>query len=323
MSKKYLVIEYPHVSNMWCGGLGDRIVGLVSAILLARVSGRELQIKWDYPDMSKVWRIGVPFQPSILDSRPTTLVWNTIDKRHAFGEILSQHSLDETWKEDVVFLQCNQELASFVYNNHIHYPHLQGSFAMHLQAAYQNVLSFYFILKEPCLWKTSKKRVAVQLRTGDTHMQCGDHHIFDRDQVIQKVLPRMKQFFSEHLFTPKTHEIFFTSDMDCIAQVRLQWRPFPIVYTSGPIIHLERQGNKAEGLEKTTQDLAALTQADILIVSWDSNLGRVGALMSNAAQVYVLTSDLQIKPVKDVMQLATKHLSQDHQWDTFPESTRL
>jgi hypothetical protein len=320
MSKKYLIIEYPHVSQMWCGGLGDRIVGLVSAILLARVSGRELQIKWDYPDMSHVWKVGVPFQPQILDSKPSTLIWNTIDKRHEFGKILSEKSLDEVWQEDVVFLQCNQELASFVYENPC-YPELKGLFGMHITAVYQNVFAFYFIVKEPCLWKTGKKRVGVQLRTGDTAMKCGDHHIFSQEMVVTKVLPLVQNFFREHNFAVKTHEIFFTSDMDCILQARKAWAPFPLVYQPGPITHLERQSD-SEGLEKTVRDLAVLSQSDILIISWHSNLGRVAALMNSMTEVYVLTPDLRLHQIKDKMLLTTKH-QQGNQWDAFPESARM
>jgi hypothetical protein len=320
MSKKYLILEYPHVSKMWCGGLGDRIVGLVSAILLARVSGRELQIKWDYPDMSRIWKIGIPFQPQILESKPSILVWNTIDRRHHFGQILSEKSLDEIWREDVVFLQCNQELASFVYENPC-YPELKGLFEMHVTAAYQNVFAFYFVLQKGAYWKSGKTRVGVQLRTGDTSMNCGDHHIFSREVVVDKVLPLIRNFYQEHKFAVKTHEIFFTSDMNCIQQVREAWTPFPIVYQEGPITHLERQGDP-EGLGKIVQDLAVLSQADVLIISWHSNLGRVAALMNPSTEVYALSPDLQLGRVTDKAVLTTKHHQHGNQLDAFSVSAR-
>lgn len=93
----YVVIEYER--GVLCGGLGDRIVGLCSAILLARSLKKHLLIKWDSPSIEGVFDLSIYNFYNVNPSIENAVVLHTIDDRFKFEKQLSEHPVHTEWNQ--------------------------------------------------------------------------------------------------------------------------------------------------------------------------------------------------------------------------------
>lgn len=311
-----LVIDF--VGAKVCGGLGDRLVGLVSAILLARHSGRELFIHWHANN--EVWMNLLAFKDSVPNN---ALVWECIDQRFKYQETLLTSSLQDAWskeKHGVVVLQCNQEIASFLYQNEKHYPHLRNSFSADAQQAYQLIFTSCFALKMIMLpLRIHRKYVGIQIRAGDVHMNCGHVLYHTNEAIATTCLPHCYQVCRQKQWLPETYDIFLTSDIDCVEMARKVFHDYHVICNTGLSRHCEKQANDTEGMIKMVSDLQMLRHCDVVIISWQSNFGRVGALMNVTQEVYAINSVLEIHgPIRPKELLMRKHLKQNDILDDVP-----
>ena len=78
----FIVIWY----DTWCGGLGDRICGLVSAIAMANLLGRKLLIKWDHPNIQGVFNLDqYNYYTNPIPLNPVHIITlDTIDNRFKY-----------------------------------------------------------------------------------------------------------------------------------------------------------------------------------------------------------------------------------------------
>lgn len=304
---KFLVIEFS--TEFGSGGLGDRLVGLTSAILLAKSSKRELIIKWNDPPMDHVWTIKTPYNQAIHGSRSTSQILDCHGTRTTPREYLSTRSLDVMWTASTVWMWCNQEIGSFLYENP-YYPHLRGKFYDDLYQAYRSIFTDYIQLKVNPTIQSSKRIVALQLRCGDVYMGCGDFVGFELTKLKSHILPLCYQLVQQR-FPPDQYALFFTSDIDCTDMMRQIFGDYELLYHDGIITHFDRQGNH-DGVVKTVMDLQVMCNVDVLIFSWHSNFGRVAGLTSpSTTQLFALTSQGQCASVSRT-KLHSKHLNLDN-----------
>lgn len=314
----FLVVDF---STGLCGGLGDRIVGLVSGVLLARITRRQLLVDWgDHPSSKYLWQDLHPARPHhpYLATQPT-LEWDCVDQRFRYQTNLSQQPLDQCWKEPVVRLRCNQEIASFVYDNP-HYPELKGRFLSDLLAVYSTFWTNLLPPRTPFPPRPSGQFIGLQIRAGDTHMKCGHVEYMSRQYVTEVILPQCYERLKTQ-YPPQDYSLFITSDLPCYAEAQKIWAGYNVFSTEGPIDHFERQG-QTEGLRKTLTDLYLLSQADVVVFSWQSNFGRVAALMNPTQQVYAIDAQGQWGgPFASKQCLSTKHQTSRDRVDSWPPST--
>jgi FkbM family methyltransferase len=304
-SPTFLVREFP---SGLCGGLADRLVGLVSGILLARHSRRHLLIDWPaHPPVDHLWINRYSIEPhrdylSLLPSLPV----NAIDQRFLYQPQLSKLDMNKWWNVPVVRLSTNQEIASFVYQNP-HYPHLQPQqFWPEVQAVYSQLFSEYWHLVLPLPPLPHGKFIGLQIRAGDTHMGCGHVEYITRTHLDQVVLPECHRQLAT-MYPASEYALFITSDIPCYKKVQEIFSEYRVFWTEGPIDHFERQG-QTEGTRKTLSDLYMLSRADVVVLSWQSNFGRVAALMNPTFQIFAIDARGQWSGLLDQKQLlTTKH----------------
>jgi hypothetical protein len=328
----FIIICY----DTFCGGLGDRIVGLVSAIYMCQKLNKKLLIKWDYPDITNVFDISkydyykhipqlkqflnrngthatlhtksIPvYNTSPTNQNPNVVVLNTIDNRFKYESLLRLEPLQKMWANKTIFLKCNQEIGMFLHQNK-HLPKSQElDYEQAIPRIYKTIFTEYL---KPPVFNLSQQAglglgiglespyIGVQLRTGDSYMNVGGHRpVQDVNQTIQKISNFIKNQY------PSIQHIYLTSDHPDAKKIFSQHLPHHTVYdTPQSRFHFERTKADQQKMQSLILDLNYLIHAEHLIISSYSNYGRMAALMSISSQPIRGFSppDFQVKtlPVK-------------------------
>lgn len=302
-------------------GFGDRIVGLVSAILLAKWSNRRLMIDWQFPYLGENYVNQFPFEASSVAGM-TTEVLESIDTRLKYKDRIE--STPTISSAQVVFLECNQEIAKF-------HEMAQHNFLKQSMVVYSELFTKYlkYTGQSPAAAPTidlspKKKQIGIQIRTGDTHMNVGPHEFFSKQELVNNVLTQCADFIRTSAWSPQNYEIFFTSDYDSVREFSLLLPEYCICHNGGNVIHLGRQ-NTSNGTLKTLTDLRQLQQSDVFLISWHSNFGRMAALSAPVERpVYLIIQSPEGRmssirgPVKD-KECLTRKISVSSAWDNFNE----
>ena len=296
-------------------GFGDRIVGLTSAILLAKWSNRRLMIDWQYPDLGVNYVNQFPFDASLISNMTAELL-DCIDNRPKYKDRIE--STPTISVAQVVFIECNQEIASF-------HEMARANFLKEVMAVYRDLFITYLKCVGPMHTQLSpkKKQIGIQIRAGDTHMNVGHVEFFSKQEICNSVLTQCVDFIRKSGWTPQDYEIFLTSDIDCVRELSTLLPEFYIAYNGGAIEHLGRQ-NSTNGTAKTLDDLKLLQKSDVFIISWHSNFGRMAALSAPLDRpVYLIVQSpgnrVNIRgPVKNKDCLTRKH-SKSREFDDFNE----
>jgi hypothetical protein len=271
----YVVIEYER--GVLCGGLGDRIVGLCSAILLARSLKKHLLIKWDSPSIEGVFDLSIYNFYNVNPSIENAVVLHTIDDRFKFEKQLSEHPVHAEWNQKNVWLRSNQELAYFLYQN----PHLlKGhNYNEDMIRTYRSIFSVYLKPVNMFVKNISEPYIGIQVRTGDAYMNVGSHKPIEN---IPLVVENVSRYIKNCTLRLKT--IYVTSDHPDVTQLFKNELPsYNIVDMPDSKSHLERSNIDTYKFKSIVSDLLTLSRANFLIISSKSNYGRIAALTSTTS----------------------------------------
>lgn len=297
-----------------CGGLGDRLVGLVSAIMLSKISNRKLLINFqEPPETDHLWTVSCPYKPyaSILDSHHS-FIMDSIDNRFKYKRELQTFNLNTWWNTKVVRLRVNQEIASFVYDNP-NYPHLKQQFERDSRDVYENLFMNYLVLRQKMTIhqnpQPTKKVIGLQVRCGDLTMGCGQMQFISSEKLRSSIIPMLHENITKH-WNSSEYALFVTTDLEeCYRLISQQFKDYTVFKIDGLIDHFEKQG-RLQGTEKTVRDLATLAKANVLVISSQSNFGRVAALMNPTSEIFAFDFNAQWKGhVSEKKRLCTKHQS--------------
>jgi len=296
--------------GLGCGGLGDRLVGLVSAILLAKLSKRTLVIRWDKPNMDAIWENQFRADPNTLRPRKDDIHWNYIDQRFKYRRELTEAMFDKIWpRHRNVYLQGNQEIASFVYGD-------PDGFIRDVTQVYADLFTKYLLVKgAPPFYPSPESSLGIQIRAGDTHMKAGHVEYISAEALKKNILPAVVSFIRK--YPRKFASIFVTSDVpNCAALLQEQLEDTAVIVNLDNqqlVTHVDRPGASLAGLRKTVADLQTLARCQVQLFSWVSNFGRVAALMGMGIgnpelhTIYLHHEGVRIVPVTSITALTTKH----------------
>lgn len=315
--KKYVVMLYSSKSDTigGNGGLGDRIVGLVSTILLAKKTGRKLKIWWQFPDMSTVFQISDEYlatekiQMLLEKNKAKNNVRNLemIDKQEKYKDILISKDLNSIWPEDVWVCRSNQNYIQYLYKNPS-YAQTCKNYQEDLIQTYRAIFNEYLLPTSTVLKSISnsyKKIVSIQIRMGDHYMGVGSHQPVSNINQAKIYLEQVKKKLSEMNIGADQVDVFVTSDHDGIHSLaRDVFNQFTVIGDTLGITHVDRKP-ETEKLEGLFRDFLILCKSDYLFFSLWSNFGRVAALINNN-QVYAFNLDGDVNQV-DWRTLSSKH----------------
>ena len=241
------------------GGLGDRIVGLVSAMFLARATRRQLEICWEWPNIDTC----VDYLHTPLPEQHAQM--NARDKEFKFKAMWAEDNLNDIMANpDMFTLTCNQNIGQYLWQN----PHYKGVFGDYLEEhllAYKAVFRHYL---RPRM-ETSYPEVGIQVRVGDCAMGLTPHVAQTGEQALE-----MLKAAAPHC---KGRSVFLTTDcaevVDAAREVIGNFQ-----YHEAEITHIDKDPTEA-GTYKAFYDMLTLSRCDTLIFTDASNFGRVPALM--------------------------------------------
>jgi len=301
----YVIIEY--CQGALSGGGGDRVVGLCSAILLAKAMHRQVLIKWDAPSIQGVFDISKHDFYRVRPNLCNAVHLDTIDNRFKFQEQLSHQPIHQQFAGRNIVLRCNQEIAYFLYQN----PHLGLQTSMYhndMLTVYRSIFVDYLVPLSITTYVDSPY-LAVQIRAGDAYMGVGSHQPVKN---VESLVTSLAQSIKSHLHLNQYNTIYVTSDHPFVKDyLQRHLSDKTIVHTPSSRVHLEKSGASTAQLQSLFSDLFTLVKADTLLISSYSNYGRMGALMSVNTTVYGFdepsaTGMVIVKPI-DRLTLFTKH----------------
>lgn len=286
-------------------GLGDRLVGLASVMVLARAVGAEVVL--DRPFLTDLFDNAVTQD----DEAPRYQI-DFLDTRFRYARLLAETDLSSLGA--VAHAIGNECFHYALYQNPRFRERLRG-FDTDLREAYRDIFGT-LLRPRPVVTDAVSRLVAergtrslvgVQLRTG--LLQREFPHVSPSDLVrychaIADTLPGSK---SEHL-------AFVTADdnrMASMARNILERSGVATIAMEAPVLHISYQAHRACGDArlKLVTDLLTLARCDRLFISLHSNFGRVAYLLGAPAETWGMYGrNFDLVPLTDAYLASSKHL---------------
>lgn len=286
-------------------GMGDRLMGLASVMVLARALGAEVVLDR-------------PFLPDLFDNAPTQdgeappYHVDFLDTRFRYARLLAEADLSSLGP--VAHVIGNECFHYALYQNPRLREHLRD-FDTDLREAYRDIFAT-LLRPRPLVAEAVSRLVAergtrslvgVQLRTG--LLQREFPHFSPSDLVrychaITDALPGTK---SEHV-------AFVTADdnrMAAMARSILEQRGVATIGVDAPVLHISYQAHQAsaDARLKLVTDLLTLARCDRLFISLQSNFGRVAYLLGTPEEAWGLYGrNFDLVPITDAYMASSKHL---------------
>lgn len=145
--------------NKLCGGYGDRLVGIVSVYMIAKLLGREFKICWEKEDIEQY----LDFTKYSISNLTTGEHHNFIDRRNQVGELLKKGV--NIFANPITILNVNQEIASFFYKSNFHNEIYEAYHKL-----YDEILKPKKIILDGAKALNKGYIIGIQIRTGDVYM---------------------------------------------------------------------------------------------------------------------------------------------------------
>ena len=317
------------------GGFGDRIVGLISCKLIAKLLNKPFYILWnkeniiDYFDYSQYnldlqqfqynsiersqIQVSLKIATNLRRGGTVTLhfskkkrckIHSYIDNQTGLKDYLMTET--ELFTDDINIMYFNTEIAQYLYKNKLFLTENYYDDIFHeYRQLYTDILKPTPFLSEKINNLVSNKEniIGIQIRVGDQRMintwLDEDYNLYD-DAMIIDILTGIKNHISGD------HNVFITSDYENVHKISLQlWNPENIIYYDDIVQHMDRNPVK-DYISKIFIDNVVLSQYTAsLYISTYSNYGRIAALASNHDNIYDLNCNKLDK--KDLLSKGEKY----------------
>ncbi len=284
-------------------GLGDRLVGLASALVLARALGAEVFL--DRPAMPEVFDT-----KTAPDALPERFALNWIDSQHAHTAILRES--DFLGLGETAHVVGNECFHAALYGN-AHVRGRLGAFEADLRAAYREI--FATVLKPKDAVRSAvdallagaagRRVIGLQLRSGWIK---DETPVLSEDDV-RRICRRLVAAFDARSDTI----VFVTADNNdiaALARATLEALGVATLAYEAPVLHIsypEHQSD-ARARMKLVVDLLALARCDALCISLSSNFGRIAHYLGRATLTLGFYSRNFDFIESDGYQFSSKHL---------------
>lgn len=252
-----------------CGGYGDRLVGIISLYLIAKLLNKELKIFWDKEDINKY----VNFDKYKITELPNDEITNLLDNRA--NSVKKDKNI---FNKPISLVNLNKDISRYFY---------ERDYYKEIFSAYKNLYDDILIPRK-CIIEKCKKLIkpgyiiGIQIRTGDKMI--GGHVVFieNLDSYIKTIFLKIQ----DHNKNIKNKVYFITSDNKDAVDIIIKTGE-NIIYNEQEIQHLDF---KPKGdFSKIIIDHYFLSKyTKKMYISSYSNYGRTAALISNIDEIYDL-----------------------------------
>jgi len=270
-----------------CGGLGDRVRGLIMAYLFALLSNRKLVVDMRWPCAFTNY-----FQPNFYKWVPnldfkfkgSSLSIRAIDNDNKLMIELNSTSFIDKWsKYDDIQIATNMDFIGAIFSN----PHLRKHpivrmFLQNMSPDEANIQTLFPLLFEILLRptnhivrvvdellanKSSERLLCTHLRIGRNPSNPRDHAFNDRDNLTKKVI----DFISQNKLLDKSSStsLFISSDStDATKQMMHHFvnRSFSV---PGPVLQIDLPADGVDcsaGFTKVVADFYLLSECETIIL---------------------------------------------------------
>lgn len=266
-----------------CGGLGDRVFGLVSACVLALLTNRHFRVVWDDPiPLTEAWRPRDPRLPwdrgdfNLAACSTTELLM--VDRWKSMRGLLRDTAVLQTGREAVV-VEANEPFFLDLLENPFfeealswyHFPPPAKLFSELLALLFTPSPELARALRPYLQQMLGQSFVGVQIRTlwnwGDGGGAVG---AADLERFLEAVT---------HLLTRKTGGIFVSADDSRAIDIVREWfSERNVIALPHSILHVDRSiWTSLDDYRATFMNVHLLAACDQLVISHWSNLGRLAA----------------------------------------------
>ena len=283
------VIQYIIDKNLLLGGLGDRIVGLISVKLISKLLKKNFYILWNKENIKKYINYK-KYDYELLSNIKDDDIKNYdyIDNQKGLKKYLMTSTI--LFPNKINMFRLNQEITQYLYKNQLfHKENYIEDILNEYKKLYTDILipTDYLMNKVYELITNKKNIVGVQVRCGDYYMKTniGENYKSNYDKKINTKLLNIKDM-CEKMFN-YNYNIFFTTDnIQILDKVYNIFEKSQIIYVNDLIQHLDRKPINSD-ISKIFIDNYILSQkTTLLFISVNSNYGRIAALSSNHNNIY-------------------------------------
>ena len=278
-------------NNISLGGLGDRIIGLISCKLIAKLLNKKFYINWtkenvkEYTDYSK-------YDYELLEKNNLSVKeYRYIDEQQG----LKYYLVNETnlFPEDINIFNLNQEIAQYLYKNKLFQSeNYYKDILREYQLLYIDILKPTELLTQKIKYYINNKTniIGIQIRTGDKYMLTNtgeSYYVFSN--LIPELLSIFKNIKLNCDLVYENYNIFLTSDYSNIYNIANKiCESQNIIYNHDISQHIDRPSINKD-ISKIFVDSIILSQyTKCLYISECSNFGRIAALSCTHNNIYDL-----------------------------------
>ena len=289
--------------NKLLGGLGDRVIGIISIKLISKSLNQPFYILWNkeniksYIDYSK-------YDYQLQNIKEIDVKqYNCIDNQKKLKKYLMNS--ENIFNNNINKFYLNQEISQYLYKNKLYN---NKDYFNDILFEYRNLYEDILLPKEYILTKVNKlinnfkNIVGIQLRCGDKFMKTNTNetHYTGIDKDIKLYLNSIQKICNKKY---DNYAIFLTTDNINIYEIIVDFfSSKKVIYNFDLIQHMDRK-NIDKDFSKVFVDNYILSQkTDIMFITKYSNFGRIAALSSIHNNIY------NIDGIKlDKRKLLTKH----------------
>lgn len=280
-----LVISF-HNNRAVIGGLGDRIVGLISVKVISKLLNKKFYISWTKENIKKYINYE-KYDYELLDIKKDNIKrYDLTDNQRGLMNYLMEST--ELFIDEINILTINQEISQYLYKNELFKDkNYYDDIFCEYKKLYTDILipTTYLMDKIEILIKDKNNIIGLQFRCGDCYMvtnktETHNNHITD---IYEKMINIKKKCDSKY----NDYNIFFTTDnINIVEIVNEVFNIDKVIYDNSLIQHIDRKSIH-DDTSKVFVDNYILSQKTVeLYITFNSNYGRIAALSCLHDNIY-------------------------------------
>jgi hypothetical protein len=280
-----LVISFDNKRSV-IGGLGDRIVGLISVKVISKLLNKKFYISWTKENIKKYINYE-KYDYELLDTEKNNIKrYNYIDNQRGLRKYLMEST--DLFSNEINIFSINQEISQYLYKNELYKDNnYYDDIFSEYKKLYTDVLipTKYLMNKIEILIKDKNNIVGLQFRCGDCYMVTNKKE--KHDNKIKDIYEKMINIKNNCDSKYDDYNIFFTTDNIDIVEIANEVFSFDkVIYDNSLIQHIDRKCIDAD-ISKVFVDNYILSQKTVdLYITFNSNYGRIAALSCLHDNIY-------------------------------------
>jgi hypothetical protein len=283
---KYIVIYYNDKDQTSKGGYGDKIVGLVSSLMISKLINYKFKICWERDNFNDYFDIQHLIIKSDNFNENNSKKYDHIDFKNYF--IKNKNNIFP-YKFNIITI--GNEISHFlVKNDNLSIDYFYEHILNYYQNIYKNILipkkNINDEINKLCINKNNPI-VGIQIRMGDSYIKnikgfdslFSSHRINSTKNKLKELLKYIKTNIKF-----KQYSVFITSDF--YDNFTISKEIFDdVIYYNSKITH-SGQSKNINFIKILVDNIFLANKCDQLFISQHSNFGRIAALANKSDDIY-------------------------------------